>query len=155
MEEIMSKPILCIDFDGVIHSYTSGWQGANTVSDPVVPGFFEWAEQANQFFKLIIYSSRSKEQSGIDAMRHWLVQQFEIYCSNKRLVAHADSDETDNLNNLKLKAEGGLVFHLYFTHEKPSAFLTLDDRAIRFDGNWEAPSLAPDHLIQFKPWNKQ
>jgi len=38
----MSKPILLIDFDGVIHSYTSGWQGAGVISDPPVEGAFDF-----------------------------------------------------------------------------------------------------------------
>lgn len=31
-------PILCLDFDGVCHSYTSGWKGAAVIPDPAVPG---------------------------------------------------------------------------------------------------------------------
>ncbi len=31
----MTKPILCLDFDGVIHLYTSGWKGAGVQSTTV------------------------------------------------------------------------------------------------------------------------
>ena len=31
------KPILCLDFDGVIHSYISGWKGADVIPDPLKP----------------------------------------------------------------------------------------------------------------------
>ena len=38
----MTKPILCLDFDGVVHSYKSGWQGVDAIPDPPTEGFFEW-----------------------------------------------------------------------------------------------------------------
>jgi hypothetical protein len=31
MEMMMGKPILCLDFDGVLHSYSSGWKGADVI----------------------------------------------------------------------------------------------------------------------------
>lgn len=37
----MSKPILCLDFDGVIHRYDSGWKGPLVIADGVTDGFFD------------------------------------------------------------------------------------------------------------------
>ncbi len=34
----MTKPILCVDFDGVVHSYTSGWKGETVIPYPPVNG---------------------------------------------------------------------------------------------------------------------
>lgn len=65
----MTKPILCLDFDGVIHSYVSGWQGANAVADPPVKGAFTFIKNALNHFDVYIFSSRSNQPGGIAAMQ--------------------------------------------------------------------------------------
>lgn len=47
---------ICIDFDGVLHSYTSGWQGEDVASDPPVPGAIEWLREMIR--NLIIYLTK-------------------------------------------------------------------------------------------------
>lgn len=102
------KPILLVDFDGVIHSYTSGWQGAAVISDSPVPGVDVFLELALRKFDVQVYSSRSKEAGGVSAMKMWLAE-------------HVGIDITGQLS---------------FPTEKPAAFLTIDDRCIQFDGTW-------------------
>ena len=116
-----SLPILCVDFDGVIHSYEHGWKGGE-IYGTVVPGFFEWLEEARKLFRVVVYSSRSANNAGIATMRTWLARQN-------------GGDEPDGLE---------------YVFEKPPAFLTIDDRAICFTGDWKA--LPPAMLRQFKPW---
>lgn len=118
----LSKPILCVDFDGVIHSYTSGWKGVDVIPDPPVKGAFDWLRCVSAAFDVVIYSSRSQDLAGVEAMKEWFYRH--------------GFDEAS----------------IRFASEKPAAFLTIDDRAIRFDGNFEA--LTPEHLRAFKPWNK-
>lgn len=130
----MGLPILCLDFDGVLHSYSSGWQGSTVISDPVTPGFFEWADEAAKFFTLVVYSSRSKDRDAILAMQSWLMVQA---------ARHYPSEE-------EAKA---LLSQIEFAHEKPPAFLTIDDRAVCFEGDWSA--LPPSTLRAFLPWNKK
>ena len=129
------KPILCVDFDGVIHSYDSGWQGATVIPDPPTPGVLFWLAEAIDHFRVVVYSSRSKEEGAILAMRKWLQEWLE-----KRF----------NLEHPIIKR---ILAEVEFAHEKPVAFLTIDDRAICFQGDWTR--LAPSELLKFKPWNKR
>ena len=128
------KPILCIDFDGVIHSYEKGWQNG-VIYGTVTPGFFEWAEEAAKLFKLVVYSSRSKDSEGVLAMAGWLAQQ------RREWRAAGNKPETSE----------ALGFE--FADKKPAAFLTIDDRAVQFHGDWKDLNLSPAALRAFKPWN--
>jgi hypothetical protein len=128
----MSKPILCLDFDGVIHSYASGWKGADVIPDPPVDGAFAFICDAFREFKISIFSSRSNQPGGLAAMQEWLRRHFLDWASMAKDL-HPILDEIE------------------WPTEKPSAFVTIDDRAIQFDGSW--PSI--ESLRSFKPWNKR
>jgi hypothetical protein len=116
------KPMLCLDFDGVIHDYKLGWQDGVIYGEPT-PGFFNWAHDAQDYFRLVIYSSRSRTEGERSAMRAWIANQ------------------PDSV---------GIEFE--YAHEKPAAFLTIDDRCLTFQGDWDA--FDPRELIKFKPWNQ-
>lgn len=134
------KPILCIDFDGVIHDYKEGWKDGSIYGE-VVPGFFEWADEAKDHFKLVVYSSRSKDRVSSQKMYSWL---------SKKYAAWLESVGRDNKQYLK---EFRAMFE--FASEKPAAYLTIDDRAICFDGDWHASCLSVESMKAFKPWNKE
>ena len=127
------KPILCLDFDGVLHSYTSGWKGADVIPDPPVPGAMRFILDAAEHFQIAIFSSRSNQPGGRVAMQIWLgIAMSEITDDPYRYL--------DFVRNRQV----------YFPTEKPPAMVTIDDRAITFTGEW--PEI--ETLLAFKPWNK-
>jgi hypothetical protein len=123
------KPILCLDFDGVVHSYTSGWKGARSIPDPPVEGAIEFiADALMAGWDVAIHSSRARYFGGITAMRNWL--------------RHHSGNMWDTM--------GVAISDVRFTRWKPAAVVTIDDRALTFTGRW--PDLKV--LRAFKPWNK-
>lgn len=140
------KPILCIDFDGVIHSYERGWQDG-TIYGELTPGFAEWAERARKLFRLIVYSSRSKDPGGIDKMARWLAARM----PDNWQCTDLPTEHMPVLRLLDAHRAELLMFH--FASQKPAAFLTIDDRAVQFRGDWSTPRMAPDTLRAFVPWN--
>ena len=134
----MNNPIICVDFDGVIHSYTSGWKGVSIIPDDPVPGAIEWLREhlpcpdalgwgvEHKGPIVQIYSSRSKSWFGRRAMKKWLIKH---------------GLEREYISDGILK----------FPVKKSAAFLTIDDRAICFTG--EFPST--ETMMSFKAWNKK
>lgn len=102
---------ICVDFDGVIHSYASGFKGNGVVPDPPVPGALEWLDECLRAgLQVAIYSARSCSVTGIAGMRAWFVR-------------HGfDPDR------------------LVFPQSKPAAGLYIDDRGYHFTGdNFPSP----------------
>ncbi len=126
------KAILVLDFDGVLHSYTSGWKGADVIPDPPVDGAMQFLWDATDTFAVHILSSRSHQKGGRSAMQKWLGKYFREFWAADRTTAD------DKLAEIK------------WPKEKPAAFVTIDDRALTFTGVW--PTM--DALVKFRPWNK-
>lgn len=100
------KPILCLDFDGVLHSYTSGWHGVGAVKDEPVIGAREAVEEYVKAFNVAVFSSRSYLPSGITAMQKYL------------------------------RKHGFPVEDIRFPTDKPPSRIGLDDRVITFNGTF-------------------
>lgn len=96
-----------MDFDGVIHSYESGWhegQKITDIYDEPVEGIAKAIENLRfSGFKVVVVSSRCRKLSGRIAIRRWL----------KRYGITVDSVRRD----------------------KPPARCYVDDRAICFRGD--------------------
>lgn len=137
----MGKPILCVDFDGVVHSYSSPWVHETHIPDPPVPGALEWLFAATERFDVQIYSSRSKSEMARIAMLRWMANHSSEIWDHSHPMCRSDWRSTD------------FDYPVTFAAEKPPAFLTIDDRAICFNGDWSA--LDPAALLAFKPWNKR
>ena len=96
------------DFDGVIHSYTSGWQGEDAIPDPPVPGIREALKEIHDAgYEVVVVSTRCATIKGHGAIEAWLY--------DNGLREHIDK----------------------VCKEKPPAVAYIDDRAICFDGHPE------------------
>ena len=149
--------ILCVDFDGVIHSYSSGWKGPRNIPDPPVPGAIQFLIEAQKSFFVHIYSSRSRYFGGRWAMKRWLRRQYESMCidfarADRTVLDHAlESAFADPWADEVEWSAKRFVAAMKFPLMKPAAFLQIDDRAITFTGKFPDPK----EFLQFKPWNKR
>jgi hypothetical protein len=90
------KKRLLFDFDGVIHSYTSGWQGINVAIDEPVEGIRETLDRLiNMGYHIVIYSSRCNDLDGIRCIENYCsyysIPYHEI--SNKKGIAYLTIDD--------------------------------------------------------------
>ena len=70
----MSCPTIAFDFDGVIHSYRSGWRGVDQTPDPIVPGIKEAIDELRTGYRVVVVSTRCAKTEGILAVRRYLAE---------------------------------------------------------------------------------
>ena len=99
----MNKTVI-FDFDGVIHSYTSGWRGIDVIPDKPVDGIRSVIDTLrNEYnYKVVVVSTRCTEVRGIKAIHEWL-EKYDISVDDVQAT-------------------------------KPPAMVSVDDRCICFDG---------------------
>lgn len=73
-QEIYSrKATICVDFDGVLYSYVSGWMGINHLPDPPVWGTKVAMERLKDMgFRIVVQSTRCASSAGRRAIGVWL-----------------------------------------------------------------------------------
>lgn len=128
----MTRYTICVDFDGVLHSYDSPYIARHVIPDPPVKGALCWLYGIIQKFDVVILSSRTKTWRGRHAIRRWLKE-------NAGNLYWPSPDTAYGIESVKLQAT------------KPPALVYLDDRALRFTGdNW--PTV--DEIHRLRPWHK-
>ena len=67
------KQTVVFGFDGVIHSYISGWKGVGIASDPPVEGIREAIHEIrNAGYKVVVVSTRCRTDTGSIAVSKYL-----------------------------------------------------------------------------------
>lgn len=97
---------IAVDFDGVIHSYTSPWTAPHEIPDPPVEGAIQWLLDMRKHFTIVIHTTRARTDLGIAAVQSWLFRNG------------ASPDGIDWI----------------VTDRKVAALVYIDDRAWRFEG---------------------
>lgn len=129
------RKMVCVDFDGVLHSYSSGWQGADLIPDKPVPGAMGWLKKLVQEtpYDVGIFSARATQDRGAEAIKDWLYKELLKVC-------FSDDEAIEIADSIK-------ILH----HKPPEGFIFIDDRAFHFQGKF--PSLG--YLETFTPWGKK
>ncbi len=130
MTKIIKEPFdqkaIAIDFDAVVSEYY-GWQGKGVFGVPVkgAKESLDWLKQAG--YRVIINTSRQET---------WLIAEY--------MEKHSIPYDYINFNPENVR--------LHLSPVKVVADVYIDDRALRFDGNWKKTLL---EAVHFKPWWKK
>ena len=103
------KPTLSIDFDGVIHKYSKGWQDGEIYDDPIEGAFEKLLRLYLDGFKIVISTARTE----LEPVRAWWNKWYRTKFPNSEM------------------------FPIEITNTKPIAVAYIDDRAVKFT-DWNA-----------------
>lgn len=114
---------IAVDFDGVIHKYSRGWQDGSIYDDPM-PGSYEGLLSLMENYAVFIHTTRDPA-----SVAGWIAARFGIDCF---IEEDLDTHEISLGKNNSFWTEKD---KLLVTNRKLVAIAYIDDRALKFD-NW-------------------
>ena len=104
---------IAVDFDGVIHNFDKGWHDGTCYGEPI-EGSLEALKSLSTNYNVIIFSAKVRPdrplvngKTGKQLVKDWL-EKYDV-------MQYVDD----------------------ITYEKPRAEYYIDDKAIKFDNNWD------------------
>lgn len=101
----MPRPTLAIDFDGVIHCYSQGWQDGKTYDGPMPGAITALWDLYERGYDIVVHTCRTNHDEIHAMIEQWL-----------------DDEDPDNPG----------CFPFRVTNIKPPAIAYIDDRGVRF-----------------------
>jgi len=125
MPDSKGRMVVCIDFDGVIHEY-DGFKGPGVFNGPVAG-----AAEALRYLKdagwvVIIYTTRAE----VELIADWLIEHNILF------------DEINQHHE---------TYNNPMNPGKPHADVYVDDKAVRFEGDWD-DTLNQLVYSEIRPW---
>jgi hypothetical protein len=137
--EIIISRTVAVDFDGVIHAYTKGWQDGE-IYDEANEGALDALEYLLTRWYVVIHTSRSPRQ-----VAGWLTEHgFTVTVDS--VISETSSLHMDGTTGLFWSTPGVLLV----TRRKFAAIAYIDDRAIRFH-DWEQALADLERVANGKP----
>ena len=156
---MFKKTMVAIEFDGVLHSAESGWQGADVIPDLPVPGAMQFLRRLVEDvrFEVFIHSSRCAESVGVVAVREWIDTHF-LKAFEADFDAGVEFDGNNSGVNRVEKPDASCLNRIAWCRNRmrlvattPPAAVILAGNAIQFNGAW--PCL--QELAEFKMWSNR
>lgn len=108
---------IAVDFDGVLHAYSKGWQNGVIYDDPM-PGAVEGLSALMERDAVFVFTARTN----LDEVAAWIEKKFNV----TTLIESLSCDSFWNQRDVVL-----------VTNLKRPAWVYIDDRAVRFT-SWDA-----------------
>lgn len=122
----MNGKTICIDFDGVIHDYSKGWQGDDVFGQMIPNADTGTSVLKKKGWTVIIFTTRKKTAK----LEEWLKEHNVAYD-----YINENPKQPDNTS-------GKIIADVY-----------LDDRGIKFNGNWDEWLIRD--ITDFEPWQER
>lgn len=117
---------IAIDFDGVIHKYSGGWKDGSIYDVPVEGAFQAIRKLMDKGYSVFIFSTRNSRQI-VDWIQNYTGQLYDepiVYLFETQKIPFW----------VKFWKKPNI---LGVTNRKLPALVYVDDRALKFDGDWK------------------